>query len=48
MIIEVKYAENDNLENECAGALAQIEKLHYTDALRQHRATAEIEFCVTE
>lgn len=36
MIIEVKYADNDNLESECANALDQIERLHYTDALKQY------------
>lgn len=35
IIIEVKYADNDNLDTECANALAQIDKLHYTDALTE-------------
>ena len=35
MVIEVKYAENDRLEEECAGALEQIGKLHYADALKE-------------
>lgn len=33
MIIEVKYAENDDLASECTKALEQIGKLHYTEAL---------------
>lgn len=36
MIIEVKYAENDNLEAECTKAFEQIEKLHYTDAIMEY------------
>ncbi len=36
MIIEVKYADNDNLDLECANALRQIEQLHYTDILMEH------------
>lgn len=35
IIIEVKYADNDELETECAKALEQIEKLHYTEALKE-------------
>ena len=35
IIIEVKYADNDNLDSECANALSQIDKLHYTDALME-------------
>ena len=46
MIIEVKYAENDNLENECAGALAQIEKLHYTDALSEFEPTKIYKYAI--
>ena len=36
MIIEVKYAESDNLEKECRDALWQIDEYHYTDALREY------------
>ena len=36
MIIEVKYADNNNLDLECSNALAQIEKLHYTDVLMEY------------
>ncbi len=36
MIIEVKYAERDNLEAECRDALSQIDGYHYTDALREY------------
>jgi membrane dipeptidase len=35
MIIEVKYAEHDDLDAECQKALAQIENLHYADALEE-------------
>lgn len=35
IVIEVKYADNDELETECAKALEQIEKLHYTEALKE-------------
>ena len=31
IIIEVKYAENDNLEAECQKALKQIREKHYTE-----------------
>lgn len=36
MIIEVKYAESDNLKKECRDALWQIDEYHYTDALREY------------
>lgn len=35
IIIEVKYAENDDLDTECVKALEQIGKLHYTEALKE-------------
>lgn len=35
IIIEVKYAEHDNLEMECQKALRQIDATGYTDALKQ-------------
>lgn len=35
IVIEVKYADNDELETECTKALDQIEKLHYTEALKE-------------
>lgn len=35
IVIEVKYADNDDLDAECAKALEQIEKLHYTEALME-------------
>ena len=34
IIIEVKYAENGNLENACKGALEQIRDRHYEEKLR--------------
>lgn len=46
IIIEVKYAENDNLEAECAGALAQIEKLHYVDALSEFEVTKVYKYAI--
>lgn len=36
IIIEVKYAEDDNLELGCSRALRQIDEYHYTDALREY------------
>ncbi len=36
MIIEVKYAESDNLEAECMDGQRQIDENHYTDALREY------------
>jgi len=36
IVIEVKYADNKNLDAECIDALDQIEKLHYTQALEEH------------
>lgn len=36
IVIEVKYADNKNLDAECMDALDQIEKLHYTQALEEH------------
>jgi len=36
IIIEVKYADNKDLDAECAKALDQIENLHYTQALEEH------------
>ena len=33
IVIEVKYAENRDLDTECKKALDQIEKLRYDDAL---------------
>ena len=35
MVIELKYAEDGNLEAACAKALAQIEEKKYTEALRR-------------
>ena len=35
VVIEVKYAENGNLEESCKKALQQIETNHYEDALRK-------------
>lgn len=35
IVIEIKYADNDDLDVECAKALEQIEKLHYTEALME-------------
>lgn len=46
IIIEVKYAENDNLEAECAGALKQIEKLHYVDALSEFEVTKVYKYAI--
>ena len=37
VIIEVKYAENDNLDLECAKALRQIDDKGYTSELKQFR-----------
>ena len=36
IVIEVKYADTANLASECQAALAQIEDLHYTEALKEH------------
>ena len=36
LVIEVKYADNGNLDAECAKAMAQIEKLNYTASLKEH------------
>ncbi len=36
MIIEVKYAEDGNLERECRKAQEQIDDNHYIDALREY------------
>ena len=36
IVVEVKYAENDQLDTECANALRQIEKKQYTRALAEH------------
>lgn len=36
IVIEVKYADNKDLDAECAKALEQIEKLHCTHALEEH------------
>jgi len=36
MVVEVKYAENDGLDAECANALRQIEKKQYTRTLAEH------------
>ena len=46
IIIEVKYAENDNLEAECADALKQIEKLHYVDALSEFEVTKVYKYAI--
>ena len=46
IIIEVKYAENDNLEAECADALKQIEKLHYVDALSEFDVTKVYKYAI--
>ena len=46
IIIEVKYAENDNLEAECANALKQIEKLHYVDALSEFDVTKVYKYAI--
>lgn len=46
IIIEVKYAENDNLETECADALKQIEKLHYVDALSEFEVTKVYKYAI--
>ncbi len=35
MVIELKYAEDGNLERACAAALSQIEEKKYTEALRR-------------
>lgn len=35
IIIEVKYPDEEDLENGCNKALAQIEKMHYEEKLRQ-------------
>ena len=36
LVIEVKYADNGDLDAECAKAMAQIEKLNYTASLKEH------------
>lgn len=36
LVIEVKYADNGDLDSECAKAMAQIEKLNYTASLKEH------------
>lgn len=36
IVIEVKYADNKDLDAECSKALDQIERLHYTQALEEH------------
>lgn len=35
IVIEVKYSGNEDLDAECANALDQIEKLHYTEAPKE-------------
>lgn len=37
VIIEVKYAENDDLDAECAKAIRQIDERGYTTELKRHR-----------
>ena len=37
IIIELKYAEDGNLEAACAKALAQIEEKKYAEGLRRRR-----------
>lgn len=46
IIIEVKYAENDNLEAECASALSQIDKLHYIEALSEFEPTKVYKYAI--
>lgn len=41
MIIELKYAEDGNLETACAEALKQIEEKKYAEGLK-HRGTKGI------
>ena len=41
MIIELKYAEDGNLETACAEALKQIEEKKYAEGLK-HRGTKKI------
>lgn len=35
IVIEIKYAEDGRLEESCAEALVQIERMDYEDRLRQ-------------
>ena len=44
IVIEVKYAENDNLNAECSKAMKQINKLHYTTALKEHSLVKILKF----
>ena len=44
VVIEVKYAENDNLNAECNKALKQINKLHYTTSLKEHSLIKILKF----
>ncbi len=44
IVIEVKYAENDNLNAECSKAIKQINKLHYTTSLKEHSLVKILKF----
>mgnify|MGYP003303493386 CR=1 FL=1 len=44
IVIEVKYAENDNLNAECSKAIKQINKLHYTTVLKEHSIVKILKF----
>ena len=44
IVIEVKYAENDNLTTECSKAIKQINKLHYTTSLKEHSLIKILKF----
>lgn len=46
IIIEVKYANNDNLEAECATALKQINQLHYTDGFKQYETEKIFKYAI--
>lgn len=47
MIIEVKYAESDNLEKECRDALSQIDKYHYVDALKEYEPEKVYKYAIS-
>ncbi len=44
IIIEVKYAENDRLEEQCANALRQIERNHYEQFLTEEGYTVILKY----
>lgn len=46
LVIEVKYAEQGELASECAKAMDQIDRLHYTAALKEHEPTTILKYAI--